>query len=119
MGNICNKQKHIENLNISTPQFILKEISIKNSYNDLSNSQPIPICNTNHINIKNNYDNPLHINSFPKYLLPNSYLKPTPSSFYDYNNNNNNYNNNNNNNDNNNNDNNTIFSLETNELYFN
>ena len=68
MGNICNNfsnenfhQKHVKNLNISTPQFITEGIPIQNSYTDLSNSQPIQIPTAFSSNYQD--DSPIYVNS--------------------------------------------------------
>lgn len=103
MGNICNNfsnenfdQKHVKNLNISTPQFITEGIPIQNSYTDLSNSQPIQIPTAFSSNYQD--DSPIYVNSFSdyssNYSLPNSYQTPQPTIVHHYNYNNNNDNDN-------------------------
>jgi hypothetical protein len=100
MGNICNNfsnenfdQKHLKNLNISTPQFITEGIPIQNSYTDLSNSQPIQIPTAFSSNYQD--DSPIYVNSSSNYSssnysFPNSYQRPQPTIVHHYNYNNNN-----------------------------
>lgn len=106
MGNICNiffnENLYQKDLNISTPQFIIKGIPIENTYNDLSNSLHIQIPSA-HTFLSNYLDDiPIYVNSSSNNSLINSYYRPQSAivHHYYYKNNNDNDNINNNNNDN-------------------